>query len=193
MLLRLNCARSVCCRARGGSGGGCSSRLSSTLTVSAWSTSTRLVMSSVTAPQCPLLASAVELSRSANCPSLSASLSGSSCSLSRKACHEIQYFLHSARCSSVPSNCHRVSVASQSLSLRQLQRTLKSTFVMSENPSSTLGSRYLDAKPVNAIFGSIVRFSGFIYCLISFTREPGTFTRPIARSEESSQSLQSTP
>lgn len=44
-----------------------------------------------------------------------------------------------------------------------VQHTLKFTLVMSSNPSSKVGSRYREAKPVNAIFGSIVLDSGFIY------------------------------
>jgi hypothetical protein len=40
--------------------------------------------------------------------------------------------------------------------------TLKCTVVMSVNPSSSVGCRYLDAKPVNAILGSKVRFSGLV-------------------------------
>ena len=42
-------------------------------------------------------------------------------------------------------------------------RKTKSTLKMSENPSSSLGSTYLLAKPVKAILGKRVRFSGFSY------------------------------
>jgi hypothetical protein len=43
-----------------------------------------------------------------------------------------------------------------------LQRTSKSTLVISMNPSSRVGGLYLDAKPVNACLGSMVLDSGFI-------------------------------
>lgn len=41
-------------------------------------------------------------------------------------------------------------------------RTSKSVLMISVNPSDSLGSRYLEAKPVKASLGKIVRSSGFI-------------------------------
>ena len=58
------------------------------------------------------------------------------------------------------------------------RRTLKFTFVMSSNPSSTVGSRYREAKPVNAILGNMVLDSGFICrckSIMEFFRMQGTF------------------
>jgi hypothetical protein len=55
---------------------------------------------------------------------------------------------------SVPEACAREEI--------DLQRTSKSTSVISMNPSSRVGGLYLDAKPVNACFGSMVLDSGFI-------------------------------
>jgi hypothetical protein len=54
----------------------------------------------------------------------------------------------------VPEACAREKI--------DLQRTSKSTLVISTNPSSRVGGLYLDAKPVNACFGSMVLDSGFI-------------------------------
>ena len=43
-----------------------------------------------------------------------------------------------------------------------LQRTSKSTLVISVKPSSRVGGLYLAANPVNACLGSMVLDSGFI-------------------------------
>jgi hypothetical protein len=58
--------------------------------------------------------------------------------------------------------------------------TSKSAMIISVNPSNNLGSRYLEAKPVNATFGNIVRPSGFVCgnyqhrsSSVSSTTEPG--------------------
>jgi hypothetical protein len=49
-------------------------------------------------------------------------------------------------------------------------RTSKSVMMISVNPSDSLGSRYLEAKPVKAIRGRIVRFSGLV-CVVYQHRE----------------------
>ena len=45
--------------------------------------------------------------------------------------------------------------------------TLKSTLIMSWNPSSSFGTWNLDLKPLNAISGRIARCSGFIWTRLS--------------------------
>jgi hypothetical protein len=45
---------------------------------------------------------------------------------------------------------------------RGVALTSKSTLMISPNPSSNFGARYLEAKLVNASFGSIVLFSGLV-------------------------------
>lgn len=43
-----------------------------------------------------------------------------------------------------------------------ITHTLKSVVMMSAKPSADLGSRYLEAKPLNAMCGRIVRDSRFV-------------------------------
>ena len=104
------------------------------------------------------------------------------CSFARTVtAHDTQNLRHWVFCASVPSNyrwmsvecpillqvagrgslvCH-IPTPRQQDKTRQ-KRTLKFTFVISSNPSSKVGSRYREAKPVNAILGNMVLDSGFI-------------------------------
>lgn len=50
-------------------------------------------------------------------------------------------------------------------------RTSKSVVVISVNPSDSLGSRYLEANPVNASFGRIFRFSGLLCVVCQHCRD----------------------
>jgi hypothetical protein len=59
--------------------------------------------------------------------------------------------------------------------------TWKSVLMISSNPSSIFGSRNLDAKPVNACFGRIARFSGFVLRKLSVSTSPSGLN-PLVRS-----------
>lgn len=78
---------------------------------------------------------------------------------------QTQYLLHSNFCTPDPSNCDRQHASPNGHT--KTAHTWKSTLATSWKPSSTLGSLYLDAKPVKATFGSMGRFSGFVYRPVS--------------------------